>query len=56
MPEHSQIAAKSAARDELAAHVCRFEQLVDEHSDRLRRIELLLDEIAADYKPEETHG
>jgi hypothetical protein len=31
--------------------VWQFEQLVNEHSDRLRRIELLLDEIAADDKP-----
>ena len=54
MPENFQAAARSAARDELAAHVSRFEQLVDEHSDRLARIELLLDEIAADYQPPET--
>jgi hypothetical protein len=31
--------------EELAANVSRFEMLVAEHSDYLRRIELLLDEI-----------
>ncbi len=36
------------AEGELACNVARFEQLVAEHSDRLERIELLLDEIAAD--------
>ncbi len=35
------------AKDELACNVARFEQLVAEHSDRLERIELQLDEIAA---------
>jgi hypothetical protein len=34
-------------REELAANVNRFEQLVAQHSDYLRRIELLLDEIEA---------
>jgi hypothetical protein len=34
------------AKDELACNVARFEQLVAEHSDRLERIEMLLDEIA----------
>jgi hypothetical protein len=36
------------AKDELACNVARFEQLVAEHSDRLERIEMLLDEIAAE--------
>lgn len=36
------------SQDELACNVARFEQLVVEHSDRLERIELLLDEIAAE--------
>lgn len=31
--------------EELAANVSRFEMLVAQHSDYLRRIELLLDEI-----------
>lgn len=31
--------------EELAANVSRFEKLVAEHSDYLRRIEILLDEI-----------
>ena len=39
------------AKDELACNVARFEQLVAEHSDRLERIELLLDEIAAENCP-----
>lgn len=38
----------SEAKGELACNVARFEQLVAEHSDRLERIELLLDEIAAE--------
>jgi hypothetical protein len=37
--------APRIANEELAANVSRFEQLVAEHSDYLRRIELLLDEI-----------
>jgi hypothetical protein len=53
MTESDCIAASKAARTELAEHVERFEQLVSEHSDRLRRIELLLEEIAADDKPAE---
>jgi hypothetical protein len=36
------------AEGELACNVARFEQLVAEHGDRLERIELLLDEIAAE--------
>jgi hypothetical protein len=36
------------SQDELACNVARFEQLVAEHSDRLERIELLLDEIEAE--------
>jgi hypothetical protein len=51
MTERDGITASTAARAELSLHVERFEQLVSEHSDRLRRIELLLDEIAADDKP-----
>jgi hypothetical protein len=51
MTESDCITASTAARAELALHVERFEQLVSEHSDRLKRIELLLDEIAADDKP-----
>lgn len=43
--------AHTAANEELASYVWRFEQLVADHSTRLRRIELLLDEIAADDKP-----
>jgi hypothetical protein len=43
--------AATASREELTSHVRRFEELVYEHSDRLRRIELLLDEIAADDAP-----
>jgi hypothetical protein len=35
----------------LAANVHRFEQLVAEHSDYLRRIEMLLDEIEASCHP-----
>jgi hypothetical protein len=53
MTESDCITASKAARAELGLHVERFEQLVSEHSDRLRRIELLLDEIAADDKPAE---
>jgi hypothetical protein len=48
MAEIDYITASSAARAQLALHVERFEQLVSEHSDRLRRIERLLDELAAD--------
>jgi hypothetical protein len=47
MMEIDCLTASTAARAELALHVERFEQLVSEHSVRLRRIELLLDEIAA---------
>ena len=53
MTETDCITASTAARTELALRVERFEQLVSEHSDRLKRIELLLDEIAADDKPAE---
>jgi hypothetical protein len=56
MTENAQGAALTASREELAAQVWRFEQLVDEHTERLRRIELLLDEIAADDKPAGWHG
>ena len=38
--------------EELAANVSRFEKLVAEHSDYLRRIELLLDEIEEPLKDE----
>lgn len=51
MTETDCITASTAARAELALHIERFEQLVSEHSERLRRIELLLDEIAADDEP-----
>jgi hypothetical protein len=54
MPESEIIADSATARGELALHVERFEQLVSEHSDRLKRIELLLDEIAAEDKPAES--
>jgi hypothetical protein len=50
MTETDCITASTAARAELGQHVERFEQLVSEHSERLRRIELLLDEIAAEDK------
>jgi hypothetical protein len=55
MTETDCITASTAARAELAWQVERFEQLVGEHSDRLRRIELLLDEIAAEDKAAATH-
>jgi hypothetical protein len=49
MPEVLRIPApvdrSQNAREELAANVSRFEQLVAQHSDYLRRIELLLDEL-----------
>jgi hypothetical protein len=48
MTETDYITASSAARAQLALQVERFEQLVSEHGDRLRRIERLLDEFAAD--------
>ena len=51
MAETSCSPAAAATRAELASHVRRFEELVYEHSGRLRRIELLLDEIAADEAP-----
>jgi hypothetical protein len=38
-------------QDDLAGNVARFEQLVAEHSSRLDRIEMLLEEIAADERP-----
>ena len=36
--------------EELAANVSRFEMLVAQHSDYLRRIEILLDEIETGCK------
>ena len=42
------------AKDELACNVARVEQLVAEHSERLERIEMLLDEIAAEVDRERT--
>jgi hypothetical protein len=56
MAETSCSTAATATRAELASHVRRFEELVYEHSDRLRRIELLLDEIAADDVPTSDRG
>lgn len=56
MVETSGSTAFTSARDELACNVRRFEQLVAENNDRLRRIELLLDEIAADDKPADERG
>jgi hypothetical protein len=44
-------AAPHDVKDELACNVARFEQLVAEHSDRLERIEMLLEEIAAEDSP-----
>jgi hypothetical protein len=38
-------------QDDLAGNVARFEQLVAEHSSRLDRIEMLLEEIAAEETP-----
>jgi hypothetical protein len=56
MPEVLRISApvdrSQNAREELAANVNRFEQLVPQHSDYLRRIELLLDEIESGCKSE----
>ncbi|HEX6961340.1 MAG TPA: hypothetical protein VF175_05690 [Lacipirellula sp.] len=43
--------ARVPVSEEQARQVRRFEQLVYENSDRLRRIELLLEEIAAEDKP-----
>jgi hypothetical protein len=51
MAETSSTTASTSASEQLASHVWRFEQLVAENNDRLRRIELLLDEIAADDEP-----
>ena len=48
MVKSGTITPPSDAKGELACNVARFEQLVAEHSDRLERIELLLDEIAAE--------
>jgi hypothetical protein len=56
MTEPSYPAAFSPANQQLASEVWRFEQLVSEHSDRLRRIELLLEEIAADDNRAENRG
>jgi hypothetical protein len=43
-------------QDDLAGNVARFEQLVAEHSSRLDRIEMLLDEIAAAEPPTDGEG
>jgi hypothetical protein len=50
MMEETGSTARTSASEELASHVWRFEHLVADHSERLRQIELLLDEIAADDK------
>ena len=56
MVETSSSTPFTSAREQIASNVWRFEQLVAENNDRLRRIELLLDEIAADDKPAEKSG
>jgi hypothetical protein len=43
-------------QDDLAGNVARFEQLVAEHSDCLERIEMLLEEIAAEEKLADGEG
>lgn len=53
MEDNGCSAAHLPDREELACHVRRFEQIVYENSDRLRRIELLLEEIAGEDKSAE---
>jgi len=48
MAEPDLTAASTRAKEKLARQVRRFEQLVSEHGDQLRRIELLLEEIGAE--------